>query len=46
MFDFLRSKAVMAVTGLLVLQFVLFHSIPTQEYIPTPPPLERFANLP
>ena len=44
MFDFLRSKAVMAVTGLLVLQFVLFHSIPTQEYIPTPPPLERFAS--
>jgi EpsI family protein len=44
MFDFLRSKAVMVVTGLLVLQFVLFHSIPTREYTPTPPRLEQFAS--
>ncbi len=44
MFDFLRSKAVMVVTGLLVLQFILFHTIPTQEYTPTPPPLDQFAS--
>jgi EpsI family protein len=44
MFDFLRNKAVMVVTGLLVLELILFHTIPTQEYTPTPPPLDQFAS--
>jgi EpsI family protein len=44
MFDFLRSKPVMIVTGVLVAQVVLFHSVPTQEFAPTPPPLEQFAS--
>jgi EpsI family protein len=43
-FDFLRGKAAMAVTGVLALEIILFYSIPTKEYIPTPPPLEAFAN--
>jgi EpsI family protein len=44
MLDFLRSKPVMIVTGVLVAQVVLFHSVPTQEFTPTPPPLGQFAS--
>jgi EpsI family protein len=42
-FDFLRSKPVMVVTGLLVVEILFFYGISTEEYIPTPPPLEQFA---
>jgi EpsI family protein len=40
---FLRSKPVMVVTAVLVTEFALFHGVSTQEYVPTPPPLEQFA---
>ena len=43
-FAFLSSKPVMVVTGLLVIEFALFHGVQTQEYVPTPPPLEQFAS--
>jgi EpsI family protein len=43
-FDFLRSKPVIAVTVLLAAQIAIFYSVPTKEYIPTPPPLERFVE--
>jgi len=43
MFHFLRSKPVMVVTAVLVTEIALFHGVPTQEYVPTPPPLEQFA---
>jgi EpsI family protein len=43
MFEFLRSKQVMVVTAVLVTEIALFHGVPTQEYVPTPPPLEQFA---
>jgi EpsI family protein len=42
-FDFLRSKPVMVVTAVLVTEIALFHGASTQEYVPTPPPLEQFA---
>jgi EpsI family protein len=42
-FAFLRSKPVMVVTAVLVVEVALFHAVPTQEYTPTPPPLEQFA---
>jgi EpsI family protein len=42
-FRFLRSKPVMVVTAVLVAEIALFHGVPTQEYVPTPPPLEQFA---
>jgi EpsI family protein len=44
MFNFLRSKPVMVVTAVLVTETALFHGVPTQEFVPTPPPLERFAS--
>ena len=40
-FWFLRSKPVMVVTVVLILETVLFHGVPTQEFVPTPPPLEQ-----
>jgi EpsI family protein len=43
LFDFLRSKPVMVVTAMLVMETALFHGVPTQEYVPAPPPLEQFA---
>src|ERR1039457_6132732 len=43
-FWFLRSKPVMVVTVVLILETVLFHGVPTQEFVPTPPPLEQFAS--
>jgi EpsI family protein len=43
MFEFLRSKPVMVVTAVMVTEIALFHGVPTQEYVPTPPPLEQFA---
>jgi len=42
-FHFLRSKPVMIVTAVLVAEVALFHGVPTQEFVPTPPPLEQFA---
>jgi EpsI family protein len=42
-FYFLRSRPVMVVTAMLVTETALFHGVPTQEFIPTPPPLEQFA---
>jgi EpsI family protein len=42
-FHFLRSKPVMIVTAVLVTEVALFHGVPTQEFVPTPPPLEQFA---
>src|ERR1017187_3943571 len=44
MFHFLRNKPALAVAILLVAEIVLFYSISTKEFIPTPPPLEQFAN--
>jgi EpsI family protein len=43
-FSFLRTKSVMAVTGVLALQIILFYSIPTKENIPHPPPLDTFTT--
>lgn len=43
-FTFLRSKPVMVVTAVLVTEIALFHGVQTQEYVPTPPPLEQFAT--
>jgi EpsI family protein len=43
-FDFLRSKPVMLMTALLVIETALFYGVPTQEFVPTPPPLEQFAS--
>jgi EpsI family protein len=43
-FDFLRSKPIMIVTALLVAEVALFYGVSTQEYVPTPPPLEQFAT--
>ena len=43
MFNFLRSKPVVVVTAVLVAEIALFHGVPTQEFVPTPPPLEQFA---
>lgn len=46
LFDFLRSKPALAVTVVLAVEITLFYSIPTREYIPSPPPLELFnTNL-
>jgi EpsI family protein len=42
-FHFLRSKPVMIVTAVLVTEVALFQGVPTQEFVPTPPPLEQFA---
>jgi EpsI family protein len=44
LFYFLRSKPVMVVTAVLVIETALFYGVPTQEYVPTPPPLEQFAT--
>jgi EpsI family protein len=43
-FDFLRNKPALAVTAVLVAEIGLFYFMPTKEYVPTPPPLELFAN--
>jgi hypothetical protein len=43
-FDFLRGKPMMVVTAVLVAEVALFYGVSTQEYIPTPPPLDRFAT--
>jgi EpsI family protein len=43
-FDFLRSKPVLAMSAVLITETALFHGVPTQEYVPTPPPLEQFAT--
>jgi EpsI family protein len=40
---FLQSKAVIIVTAVLLAEMALFYAVPTKEYIPTPPPLEKFA---
>jgi EpsI family protein len=42
-FAFLRSKPVMVVTVVLVMEIALFHGVPTAEFVPTPPPLQQFA---
>lgn len=42
-FQFLRSKPVLVVTVVLMAEVALFHAVPTQEFVPTPPPLEQFA---
>jgi len=43
-FDFLRSKPVIAVTAVLLAEIVLFYAVPTKEFVPTPPPLDRFSD--
>jgi EpsI family protein len=43
-YEFLRGKAVLAVSALLAVEILVFYSIPTSEYIPTPPPLDQFAS--
>jgi EpsI family protein len=42
-FDFLRYKPALAVAALLAAQIVLFYTIPTKEYVPSPLPLGLFA---
>jgi EpsI family protein len=34
----------MVMTAVLVTETALFHGVPTQEFVPTPPPLEQFAT--
>jgi len=41
---FLRSKAAIVVTALLAVEIAVFYTVPTKEYIPSPPPLEQFAT--
>jgi len=43
-FSFLHNTPVLVVTGLLVLQIVLFNVLPTKEQIPSPPPLDTFVK--
>jgi EpsI family protein len=43
-YGFLRSKAAIAVTALLLAEIAVFYTVPTKEYIPSPPPLEQFAT--
>jgi EpsI family protein len=43
-FDFLRSKPAIAVTAVLLAEIILFYTVPTKEYIPSPPPLDQFSN--
>ena len=43
-FDFLRSKPAKAVSAILALQIIVFYSVNTKEYQPSPPPLEQFSN--
>src|SRR5277367_584166 len=43
-FHFLSYKPAMAVAVLLAAEVVLFYSVPTKEYVPSPPPLELFAR--
>jgi EpsI family protein len=44
-FGFLRSRAAIAVTALLAVEIAIFYTVPTKEYIPSPPPLEQFATV-
>jgi len=43
-FSFLHNTPVLVVTGLLVLQIVIFKVLPTKEQIPSPPHLDHFAR--
>ena len=43
-FQFLRSKPALVVAAVLACEILLFYTIPTKEYVPTPPPLDIFAT--
>jgi len=44
LFHFLSYKPAMAVAVLLAAEVILFYSVPTKEYVPSPPPLDLFAT--
>ena len=43
-FHFLRNKPALIVALVLAAEIILFYTIPTKEYVPTPPPLDIFAT--
>jgi EpsI family protein len=44
LFRFLHYKPALAVTILLAAEIILFYTVPTKEFVPSPPPLDLFAR--